>query len=109
MTSLLAFPKYAPGSIHEKPWICHPQCGEDANGKVVNFLSQPNDLNFFFRGIDYSLLKESYEEQTMNNRNKKSLVNSKIDLLRQTDYFLDWLRQRDERVISGASFCIIYL
>ena len=109
MTTLLAYPKYAPGSIHERPWICHPQCGEDANGEVANFLSHPDDLKYFFRGIDYSLLKESFDEQSKQNRNTKTLVSSKIDLLRQTDYFLHWLRQRDERVISGTLLAAIYL
>lgn len=101
MTALLAFPQYAPGMIKEKAWICHPLCMEEANGKVSDFVCDPNELKSFFRGIDYSIFEQSFDREKMNTLTKKPMIESKNDLLQRTDDFMNWIKQREERVITG--------
>jgi len=103
MTTFLAFPQHVPRMLHEKPWICHPQCQEEANGKSSDFVCEVDILKENFGGIDYTLYEETYDVEKMNSFDKRPLIESKKDLLRRTNYFLNWLNDREERVIAGKT------
>lgn len=80
-SALLAFPQYAPGNIHNKPWVCHTKCVDmNPNANMIDYV---NDLEDTFPGIDYSLLKEEPQSDTID--------------------FLSWLSKRDEKIIAVSS------
>ena len=104
-SALISFPHDAPlTSLKQTPWICHPSCMEQANGNKSEFVSSPEELEQIFPGIDYDLFKQSLMRGDVYNSNEKvPLFESKIDLMNRTDAFLEWIKERDERVIVVSS------
>lgn len=107
-SAMISFPTYtAQTSLLNTPWICHPLCMEQANGNKSEFVSSSEVLKELFPGIDYSLFENSVVDgnvQEFNERQKVSLLESKLDLMGRTDLFLRWIKERDERVIVGEYF-----
>jgi len=103
MTTYLAFPQHTPGMLREKPWISHPECLEEANGKASDFVSEASTLQGQFVGVDYSLCEEHFDLEQMNSFDQRPIIESKKDLLRRTNYFLNWLQEREERIVVVGS------
>lgn len=102
-SALVAFPTHnAMNSLDEIPWICHPACRERANGQKSEFVSEREELEKTFPGVDYSLLGESTGGED-GELTPGPLFESKMDLLGRTQQFLDWMKARDERVIVVSS------
>jgi len=100
---LLAFPQYAPGSVRNLPWICHPDCMGNSHDRISTVISHPNNLAQFFPGIDYSLF---HEFRFIDNK-ELNKVKSEVDLLKRTNSFLSWIKGRNERRIVGKLTNII--
>lgn len=103
-SATISFPTYTPHlSLSNTPWICHPLCMEQANGNKSGFVSSFEDLKQTFPGVDFTLLEESVAGNVdeLNEREKVLLFESKVDLMRRTNEFLAWIKERDERVIVG--------
>ncbi len=80
-SALLAFPQYAPGNIHNRPWICHDKCA-DVN-IVANDCRFIDNLEADFPGVDFNILK------------------------RPSNDFMSWLNEREDRIIVGKWFLAI--
>lgn len=104
-SALISFPHDSPlTSLASTPWICHPACMEQANGNKSEFVSSPEELNQTFPGVDFDLFNQSLMRGDVYNSEKKvPLFESKIDLMNRTDAFLEWLKERDERVVVVSS------
>lgn len=101
--ALLTFPDLSPGSIKNVPWVCHASLVEHANGYPSDFVSPPEDLEAIFPGIDYSMLRNNVDLGIENSTEKEPMTKNKTDLLKRTDAFLDWLRNRPEQVVFVSS------
>ncbi|KAL3815929.1 hypothetical protein ACHAXA_008303 [Cyclostephanos tholiformis] len=105
--AIISFPTYtAPLSLSNTPWICHPLCMEQANGNKRGFVSSSKELKQIFTGVDFTLLEEVLIDENVdefNSGGKVPLLESKIDLMRRTNEFLTWIKNRDERVIVVSS------
>ncbi|KAK1736491.1 phosphoglycerate mutase family protein [Skeletonema marinoi] len=104
-SALISFPHDAPlTSLSGTPWVCHPACMEQANGNKSEFVSSPELLEETFPGINYELFNQSLMRGDVYNSNEKvPLFESKIDLMNRTDAFLEWIKERDERVVVVSS------
>lgn len=104
-SALISFPHDAPlTSLSAVPWVCHPACMEQANGNKSEFVSSPEELEQTFPGINYELFKQSLKRgDEYNSKETVPLFESKIDLMNRTDAFLQWIKERDERVIVVSS------
>ena len=104
-SALIAFPHDSPmTSLSGTPWICHPACMEQANGNKSEFVSALEDLEQTFPGVDYGIFQESLSQGDLyNSKEKVPLFESKIDLMNRTDTFLEWIKEREERVIVVSS------
>jgi hypothetical protein len=106
--AIISFPTYtAPLSLSNTPWVCHPLCMEQANGNKSGFVSSSNELKQTFPGVDFTLYEDLFINENVdefNGRGKVPLFESKIDLMRRTNEFLTWIKNRDERVIVGKFF-----
>ena len=108
ITALLSLPQYLPLSVRNTKWICHPGLMESSNGNnPADMVSSVKELSTLFPGIDYSLLhdQQNSKVQICNDQMKSegmlSENENKLDLLARADSFLDWLKNREERVIVG--------
>jgi hypothetical protein len=80
------FPNYTPESVRSIPWLCHPgltDVDEEEHGEPTTAVDTNIDATDPQIGMD------------------ASLVRSKQELLRRSDDFLEWLRNRDEQVVVG--------
>lgn len=104
-SALIAFPTNSPlTSLTGTPWVCHPACMEQANGNKSEFVSSPEELEEMFPGINFELFNQSLMRgDVYNSKVKVPLFESKIDLMNRTDAFLEWLKERDERVVVVSS------
>jgi broad specificity phosphatase PhoE len=110
ITALLSFPQNSPLSVRNTKWICHPALMEMGKARnPADKVSPMEELSSMFPGIDYSLLREQQDadeknySMQINNARALSEAESKLDLLARADSFLDWIRNREERVIVVAS------
>jgi hypothetical protein len=78
-TAMMVFPNYTPESVRSIPWLCHPGLTDDSDTLAVD----TNDKTGPQIGMD------------------AALVQSKQELLRRSDAFLEWLRSREEQVVVG--------
>jgi hypothetical protein len=96
-TTFLTFPYDTPyHSINATPWICHPYA---SSGKQEGIkYSTLAELQREFTGIDCSLCFDKQHEVAMSNSSNERLLEHATD-------FLDWLEEREERVVvvSGDS------
>ena len=77
---------------------------EQANGNKSEFVSSPEELEEMFPGINFELFNQSLMRgDVYNSKVKVPLFESKIDLMNRTDAFLEWLKERDERVVVVSS------
>jgi broad specificity phosphatase PhoE len=104
-SALIAFPTSSPlASLKATPWVCHPACMEQANGNKSEFVSSSEELEQTFPGIDFDLFNQSLKAgDVYNSKEKVPLFESKMDLMNRTDAFLEWLKERDERVVVVSS------
>lgn len=102
-TGLLAFPEYAPGSVREKTWLCHNSLMECANGTLRDSVSNVDELQESFPGVDYSLCRNPTVANLVSNTGLGRSEESKADLLQRTNSFLEWVKGRDERIIFVSS------
>ena len=92
-TALLSFPQYSPHAATRRPvtWMCKSDLVEHA--EEDQFPSH-KEVNAFFPGMD---LTEHYLPR---NVARDSLsIESKVQLLQQIEFFLTFLRSRNERVV----------
>lgn len=82
-SALLAFPHYAPGNIHNKPWICHDKCVDTSFDKN-SVHREVQELKDTFPGVDYNLMRET-----------------------SSDSFLSWLKRRNEKVVVGEYYLVL--
>jgi len=110
ITALLSLPQHLPLSVRNTKWICHPALMESSNGNSpADMVSSVKELSTLFPGIDYSLLHDQQNAEVQNwsdqmkTEGMLSETENKVDLLARADSFLDWLKNREERVIVVAS------
>ena len=101
ITALISFPQHSPLSVRNTKWICHPALMEMTNGNPSDEVSSVEELSKIFPGIDYTLLEQDEIYKRMNGIGRVPRVESKLDLLARTDSFLNWLKNRKERIVVG--------
>lgn len=107
-SAIISFPTYTPQTslLNTPSWICHPACMEQANGNKSEFVSSVKDLKEAFPGIDFNLFEDCLIDgnvDELNGKAKVPLFESKMDLMKRTDEFLSWIKEREERVIVVSS------
>lgn len=104
-SAMIAFPtQTALVSLDNTPWVCNPLLMEQANGHKSEYVSSPQQLEETFPGVNFELLEQMLggeDVNTLNMKEKVPLFESKIDLMRRSDQFLQWIKERPERVIVG--------
>lgn len=93
-TTFLGFPYDTPHhSIQETPWICHSCASSCEFPETIQYASV-SELEREFTGIDFSLcVDKPIDAGDLSNEL----------LLQQATDFLEWLEDRDERVVVGKS------
>jgi broad specificity phosphatase PhoE len=86
-TAMLVFPNYTPESVRSIPWLCHPGLTD----------VDEHDDSETEHGVPASAVGETGPQIGTD----ASLVRSKQELLRRSDDFVEWLRNRDEQVVVG--------
>jgi broad specificity phosphatase PhoE len=86
-TAMLVFPNYTPESVRSIPWLCHPGLTD----------VDEHDASETEHGVPASDVGDAGPQIDMN----ALLVQSKQELLRRSDAFVEWLRNRDEQVVVG--------
>lgn len=87
---------------------------ESANGNKSEFVSEGAVLRDMFPGVEFGLLDRWVEREfggsveRMNGKEKVPLFENKIDLMGRTEEFLEWLRNREERVVVGEFYLCFY-
>jgi broad specificity phosphatase PhoE len=81
-TAMLVFPNYTPESVRSIPWLCHPGLTD---------VDEHDDME----------KQHGVPASTGDTNMDASLVQSKQELLRRSDDFVEWLRNRDEQVVVG--------
>jgi broad specificity phosphatase PhoE len=84
-TVMLVFPNYTPESVRSIPWLCHPGLTD---------VDEHNDSEKE-HGVPATTVSETGPQIGTD----ASLVRSKQELLRRSDDFVEWLRNRDEQVV----------
>ncbi|EED94262.1 predicted protein [Thalassiosira pseudonana CCMP1335] len=106
-SAMIAFPtQTALVSLDNTPWVCNPLLMEQANGHKSEYVSSPQQLEETFPGVNFELLEQMLggeDVNTLNMKEKVPLFESKIDLMRRSDQFLQWIKERPERVIVVSS------
>jgi hypothetical protein len=99
-TALHAFPYHSPAFRTDVPWICHGDLVEEDHKRPESY----ELLSAKFPGLDLSLCHDECDNGEDNTNSRLiGMVESKRYLLGQSDRFLEWIHQRDERVILGTS------
>ena len=92
-TTFLGFPIDTPyRSINATPWICHPYASVSAGNKPGLQCASLADLEREFTGIDCSLFAHKQRDDS---------DTSNEGLLQKATNLLDWIKDRDERVVVG--------
>jgi hypothetical protein len=103
-SAIIAFPTYtAYASLDNIPWICNPYTMEQANGNKSEFVSNPDQLEEIFPGVNFDMFKSlvGKDASQLNFKEVIPLFENKIDLIGRTDEFVKWIKDRKERVIVG--------
>lgn len=91
-TTLLSFPQYSPYTVRSVPWICHP-----ATTGTNYDMQDLHQLQKEFSGLDYS---PCYHE--MECAVDETGATSAVAMLQRADSVLDWIREREEKIIVGT-------
>jgi broad specificity phosphatase PhoE len=86
-TAMLVFPNYTPESVRSIPWLCHPGLTD---------IDEHDDSE-----TEHDVPTTAVDELGQQIGVDASLVQSKQELLRRSDDFVEWLRNRDEQVVVG--------
>ena len=99
--AILAFPYLGPHSVTSKPWMVHGNLMERSTSK--SDVALPLDaLQAECPGVDYSEY-QSHLQHSQSEDGVFTLEESKQELLSRTDNFLDWIRNRNERILVVSS------
>ena len=90
-TAMLVFPNYTPESVRSIPWLCHPGLTD----------VDEHDDSETAHGVPATTVDMNHDETGPQTGIDASLVQSKQELLRRSDDFVEWLRNRDEQVVVG--------
>jgi len=90
-SALLAFPQFSPQSVKSVPWFCLPTASA-ANYDIRTML----DLQHEVVGLDCSECEGGIKDPVM-----ASMTLGSEDLLQRADHVLEWIRDRDEKVVVG--------
>ena len=104
-TAMIGFSRFHPmKSFRGIPWVCNPLVAESTR-HLSDIMAPPNELALEFPGIDYSSYKETYEPIEEQNliESQTSVEENEIDLAHRAGAFLQWIKERDEKVIFVAT------
>lgn len=96
-TALLSFPQYSPHAATRRPvsWMCQSDLVEHAEEFQ---LASEREVETYFPGID---LSGHYQPQNV--VASSISIESKVDLLQQSENFLTFLKSRNEKVVVVCS------